>query len=143
MGDLGQVIKLSGPLFSLFVKWHYLLISLGLVGSSNRWRTVMETVPESTDLQEDCCLLMKATQGDSSQLRAHLVFPSANPLEASSMRPVRAKPWSLAKGVQSPSSVRHFFANLLFGLMSDIFSMSLRVSSGAKWFAATSSPFPN
>lgn len=62
-----------------------------------------ETVPESTDLREDCCHLVKATRGDSSQLQAHLVFPSAYPPEASSTRPVGAKLWSLAKGVQSPS----------------------------------------
>lgn len=44
---------------------------------------------------------MKTKRGDSSQLQAHLAFPSASPSEARPTRPMGAETRSLTKGVQS------------------------------------------
>ena len=75
------------------------------------------------DLQEDLCHLMKTTRGDSSQLQAHLGFPSARPSESRPTRPTGAEMRPLTKDAQS--SLYTIFTSVLFCLQWDIFSNSL------------------
>lgn len=87
------------------------------------WGGGWETVPNSMDLQEDLCHLMKTTWRDSSQLQAHLGFPSASPSESKPIRPTGAEMRSLTNDVQS--SLYTIFTTVSFCLQWDIFSNSL------------------
>lgn len=140
--SLDKLLNLSGPLCTLSVKWSHLPISLEKRSRVEDWGGAWETVPDSTDLQEDLCHLVKPTQGDSSQLQ--FVFSlQPVPQKRDLQDPGEPKhghnqgcPVSVARrSLQAcpPSRPQDDFQQL----------SSLRVSSEAKLFAATSSPFPN